>query len=85
MERRSGILRIGPVINARLEIKDGRILRAMLEGAETLAPSDRLYKILDANLGRFEFLQGEVNVTDEIGISISNAILEHARRCDEGT
>jgi uncharacterized protein (TIGR02266 family) len=83
MERRSGVLRIGPVINARLELRDGRIYRAALEGARTQPPREQLYRILDCTVGRFEFVQGQVNEPNESQMSTSTAILEHARRQDE--
>jgi uncharacterized protein (TIGR02266 family) len=84
LERRSGILRIGTVTNARLEICDGRIHRVSLEGATQLAPREQLYRILDTTEGRFEFVQGDVDAPDEIQLPTSNALLEHARRHDEG-
>jgi uncharacterized protein (TIGR02266 family) len=84
MERRTGVLRIGPVTNARLEIRDGRIYRAALDGAGGAAPRDQLYRILDVVEGRFEFVQSEVEEPDEIQLPTSNVLLEHARRRDEG-
>lgn len=83
MERRSGVLRIGPICNARLELKDGRIRRAALEGAGNLSSREQLFRILDASVGRFEFVQGPIDVPDEIEMPTSNVILEHARRRDE--
>lgn len=84
MERRSGTLRLGPVTNARIEVQDGRIIRAVLQGASAISPREQLFKILDSDEGRFEFVQGEVTGPDEIGLPTSNVILEHARRRDEG-
>lgn len=83
MERRSGTLRIGPVLNARLELHEGRVLRVAVDGAEQLTPRERVFRVLDAIDGRFEFVQGEVDVTDEIQLPTSNLILEHARQRDE--
>lgn len=77
-------MRLGPVINARLEMKDGRIYRAALQGKSNLSPRDQLYSILDATEDRFEFVQCEVDEPDEIQLPTSNVILEHARRRDEG-
>jgi uncharacterized protein (TIGR02266 family) len=83
MERRSGVLRVGPVVNARLEIQDGRIHRVSIEGATGLGPREQLFRILDSSEGRFEFVQSAVNVADEVQMSTSGAILEHARLKDE--
>jgi uncharacterized protein (TIGR02266 family) len=83
MERRSGVLRIGPICNARLELKNGRIYRVLLEGANSLTPREQLFCILDASVGRFEFVQAPIEPPDEIEMPTSNAILEHARRQDE--
>ena len=84
MERRSGTLRIGPITNARLELRDGRIHRASLDGFGKLPSRDQLFRILDIAEGRFEFVQGEVGAPDEIGLPTSNVLLEHARLRDEG-
>jgi uncharacterized protein (TIGR02266 family) len=84
MERRSGVLRIGPITNARLDLRDGRILRVSVEGAASLAPRERLFRVLDITEGRFEFVQGENDAPDEIGLPTSNILLEHARLRDEG-
>jgi uncharacterized protein (TIGR02266 family) len=83
MERRSGVLRVGPVVNARLDIQDGRIHRVSIEGATSL-PREQLFRVLDAAEGRFEFVQGPIDVPDEVQMSTSGAILEHARLHDEG-
>jgi DNA-binding response OmpR family regulator len=85
MERRSGTLRVGPVINARVEMREGRVVNAVLDGAEELPVRERIFRILDATEGRFEFIQGEVELdgSDQVALPTSNLILEHARRRDE--
>lgn len=83
MERRSGTLRIGPVEHARLEIREGRILRAHLSSLAKATPRGQVFKILDIAQGRFEFVQGNVEGPDEIQLPISNLLLEHARLRDE--
>jgi len=83
MERRSGMLRIGPICNARLELREGHIYRASLEGAAHLSPREQLFRILDVSVGRFEFVQGPIDPPDEIQLPTANVILEHARRQDE--
>jgi DNA-binding response OmpR family regulator len=84
MERRSGTLRLGPIVNARLDLKDGRIVRAALQGHAAEPALEQLFKILDITQGRFEFVQGDVDAQDDIHMPTSNVILEHARRHDEG-
>lgn len=83
MERRSGTLRIGPVVNARLELREGRIVNVALDGAEGAPVREQVFRILDAMDGRFEFIQGEVDTPDRLELPTSNLILEHARRRDE--
>ena len=83
MERRSGTLRIGPIVNARLELREGRIINATLDGAEGAPIREQIFRILDATEGRFEFIQGGVDTPDRLELPTSNLILEHARRRDE--
>jgi uncharacterized protein (TIGR02266 family) len=85
MERRTGILRISADCHARLEIRDGRILRAHLDTLAKATPRGQLFKILDITQGRFEFIQSDVAGPDEIQWPISNILLEHARLRDEQT
>lgn len=85
MERRSGTLRIGPIVNARIELREGRIVNAALDGAEGTPIREQLFRVLDAIEGRFEFVQGHVDTPDQLDLPTSNLILEHARRRDEDT
>jgi uncharacterized protein (TIGR02266 family) len=83
MERRTGVLRIVSKENARLEIRDGNIIRAHLESLAKATPRGQLFRILDLDSGRFEFVQGEVTGPDEIQLPTSNVLIEHARLRDE--
>jgi uncharacterized protein (TIGR02266 family) len=83
MERRTGVLRIVASENAKLEIRDGQIIRAHLESLAKATPRGQLFRILDLTDGRFEFVQGEVLGPDEIQLPTSNVLIEHARLRDE--
>jgi CheY-like chemotaxis protein len=83
MERKTGVLRIGPVKNARLFLLDGRPVR--IESPDLGAPAapDVLMALLDVSAGRFEFVAEPVEGPDEIKMTVSGALLEHARVHDE--
>lgn len=84
MERRSGILLVISSDVARLFFSEGRLLRAEIEGAEPPLTSRQAAKrVLDAESGQFEFAAQEVNVRDELGVSVTTLLLEHARDQDE--
>jgi len=82
-ERKSGILLLlrGADI-ARVFVSDGRILK--LEASSgTGAPRERVMRLLDWRDGQFEFSPAAVGGRDELGMSISALLLEHARVSDE--
>jgi uncharacterized protein (TIGR02266 family) len=83
MERKTGVLRVGPVKNARLYLLDGRPIR--LVSADLNAPNAAglLMALLDVTAGRFEFVAESVEGPDEIHMTVSGALLEHARVHDE--
>ncbi len=83
VERRTGVLRIGPEVNGRLELRDGRVIRASLDEASYNSALDTVFALLDVRVGRFEFVPRDVDGPDEIELPVSNLLLEHARRCDE--
>ncbi|MBN2193925.1 MAG: response regulator [Polyangiaceae bacterium] len=87
LERKSGTLRVGPERNGWIAIREGRPVRAFVEGAlPGTAPLDRIHSLLDVTRGRFDFEPGTVEGTDdEIGLSVSGILLEHARLRDEAT
>ena len=82
-ERKSGVLlllRQGEI--ARVFISEGRLLK--LEG--TLAKGgvkDRLMRLLDWHDGQFEFSPSTIGGKDEVGVSMTALLLEHARTRDE--
>jgi CheY-like chemotaxis protein len=84
-ERKSGVLlvlRAGRI--ARLFLAEGRILKAEVSGAAGDGPA-RVLAVLDWHDGQFEFTPTEIEGRDEIGASITQLLLEHARRSDEAS
>ncbi len=82
-ERKSGILVVLRDLEAaRLFLAQGRIVK--VEGPESGdAPLLRLLDILDWGDGNFEFTACEVVGTDELEMSTTSLLLEHALRRDE--
>ncbi|HEY4182386.1 MAG TPA: DUF4388 domain-containing protein [Kofleriaceae bacterium] len=82
-ERKSGILlllRNGEI--GRVFVADGRILK--VEGnAQGGAPKDRLMRLLDWRDGQFEFSPAAIGGKDEVNVSITSLLLEHAQSLDE--
>ncbi len=84
-ERKSGILlllRSGEV--ARVFVADGRVLKVESSSPNGLVrPKDRLMRLLDWREGQFEFSPAAIGGKDEVGITVTQLLLEHARRLDE--
>jgi DNA-binding response OmpR family regulator len=82
-ERKSGILLVQHEAHAgRLFVAQGRVVKVEA-GADHEPPRQRLMQVLDWTSGVFEFTSCEVMGTDEIGLSTSALLLEHARIRDE--
>jgi CheY-like chemotaxis protein len=85
MERKSGVLLVISGDVARLFFADGRLLRAEIEGeSPPLSSRAAAMRILDAVAGQFEFAPQDVAERDELGMSVTALLLEHAREVDEG-
>jgi hypothetical protein len=84
-ERKSGILlllRQGEV--GRIFIADGRIMK--VEGTSgNGAPRERIMRLLDWHDGAFEFSPCAIGGRDEVNLSVTQLLLEHARTRDEQT
>jgi len=82
-ERKSGILlllRHGEI--ARVFVADGKVLK--VEGsAGNGVPRDRIMRLLDWRDGQFEFTPASIGGRDEIGATVTQLLLEHARTKDE--
>jgi uncharacterized protein (TIGR02266 family) len=83
MERKTGVLRVGPVTNARLYLLEGRPVRVVSSDLAASDPAGLLMALLDVSAGRFEFIADPVEGPDEIKMTASGALLEHARVHDE--
>ncbi len=80
-ERKSGILlvlRSGEV--GRLFVSEGRVLKVEGLGG---APRERLMRLLDWRDGHFEFSPCAIGGRDEVGVPVTQILLEHARTSDE--
>lgn len=86
MERRTGILLIVNASEAAtLYLKDGAVLSVDLPPAHADKKGvERLFHVCDWTEGRFELTTAAVELSDDIGVPVSFALLEHARREDEG-
>jgi CheY-like chemotaxis protein/Tfp pilus assembly protein PilZ len=83
MERKTGVLRVGPVTNALLYLLDGRPIRVVSQDLSAPNGAGLLMALLDVATGRFEFVVEPVEGPDEINMTVSRALLEHARVHDE--
>jgi CheY-like chemotaxis protein/Tfp pilus assembly protein PilZ len=83
-ERKSGILlliREGEI--ARLFVSEGRILKIEASSGATGAPKQRMMQLLDWHVGQFEFTPCAIGGRDEVSLSVTQLLLEHARMRDE--
>jgi CheY-like chemotaxis protein len=83
-ERKSGILlllRDGDI--ARLFVSEGKILKVEASNATSGAPRQKLMALLDWQVGQFEFSPCAIGGRDEVGASVTQVLLEHARVHDE--
>jgi CheY-like chemotaxis protein len=82
-ERKGGVLLvIRDSELARVFISDGKILKVETT-VGTGEPKDRLMRVLDWRDGQFEFSPAEIGGRDELGLSVTQVLLEHARVRDE--
>jgi hypothetical protein len=67
----------------RLWLRQGRVLRARIEGSRRLNKS-AVYDLLGLERGRFSFLQMDLEgQADELGVPTMQLLMEAARRVDE--
>ena len=84
LERRSGVLIVTAALGrGRIYVREGRVLRAVVEGQPQLRAALAVFELLTWGDGRFEFHAGPVEGEDEIGTSTSFLLLEGARLQDE--
>jgi len=90
LERRSGELLVvaddpkAPINKiGRLWLRQGRVLRARVEGSRRLNKS-AVYDLLGLERGRFSFTQTDLDgLADELGVPTMQLLMEAARRVDE--
>jgi hypothetical protein len=82
LERRTGQLRISGPQPGRMLIEAGRPLLVELDGCDA-PPDERALRFLDLKEGEFEFVARPVEGADEIGMGMTQLLLEHARLRDE--
>lgn len=84
MERRGGVLILqkGKQLG-RLFVRDGRVIRAQLEGEQRLSGVDAVMQFLSWPRGVFELWQADVLGPDEVQCSTTFLLMEAARRHDE--
>lgn len=84
MEKRGGILILqkGKQLG-RLFLRDGRVIRAQIEGQHRQCGADAVMKLFAWNGGVFELWQADVIGPDEIQRSTNFLLMEAARRLDE--
>ncbi len=84
-ERKSGILLV--IRNSemgRVFISEGKIVKVEEgSGNDATRPRDHLMRLLDWSEGHFEFSPAAIAGPDELGLSVTALLLEHARTRDE--
>lgn len=86
LERKTGELLVVGARTARLQVRDGRLLRVEVEGLVADAVSiDLVYDVLGWKVGQFEFAAQDVFGEDLLQMSTTALLLEHARFSDESS
>jgi CheY-like chemotaxis protein len=84
LERKSGVVRVGPVVNGVIYLRDGAPVHVDLDGYDESSPAqERFSALIAAGHGRFEFRPGVVERPDTVNRSLGMLLLECARRADE--
>lgn len=84
LERMSGVLTLhGPIGAGRLAIREGRVLRARVDGENAAHGPHAIFQMLEWAKGTFAFDAGEIGGDDQIGRSTSFLLMEGARLVDE--
>jgi CheY-like chemotaxis protein len=85
MERKSGVLvltRSGGE-TGRCFMRQGRIVKARIDGKTTPHNAEAVYLMLTWEDGEFEFTVFEVDMEDEVKEAVTQLLMEGARRMDE--
>ncbi|MEO8843868.1 MAG: response regulator [Kofleriaceae bacterium] len=82
-ERKSGILLLLRESDiARLFVSEGKILKVEASSGNG-APRQRMMQLLDWSTGQFEFSPCAIGGRDELSVTVTQLLLEHARVSDE--
>jgi len=85
IEKRTGLLLLVSLEEiATLHVREGQVIHVDFGIPSAETGLERLMRVLDWTEGRFELTDAEVSTEDTIEEPISFALLEHARRRDEG-
>jgi DNA-binding response OmpR family regulator len=85
MERKSGLLVLTKSENevGRVFLRDGRVVRARVDGKPSPKNDVAIYHFLTWAEGKFEFSALEVDMEDEVRSNTTSLLMEGARRIDE--
>ena len=84
LDRMSGMITLhGPIGTGRLAIREGRVIRARIDGEKGAHGTHAIDQMLEWAKGTFEFDAGEVGGEDQIERSTSFLLMEGARIVDE--
>jgi CheY-like chemotaxis protein len=84
LERMSGMVTVhGPIGTGRVAIRQGRVIRARIDGGPESRGAHAIYEMLQWAKGTFEFEAGDVAGDDQIERSTSFLLMEGARLADE--
>ena len=84
MERRSGLLVVKRARQTeRIEVREGQVIRARMEGANKPTGADAVYEALAWTEGQFQLFGVKVAGRDEIGLRTTFLLMEGMRRIDE--
>ncbi len=84
LDRMSGMLTLhGPSGAGRLAIREGRVLRARVDGEEGAHGTHAIFQMLEWAKGTFAFEAGDVGGEDQVERSTSFLLMEGARLIDE--
>jgi CheY-like chemotaxis protein len=84
LERMSGMVALhGPIGTGRMAIRQGRVIRARIDGGHGNRGAHAIYEMLQWAKGTFEFEAGDVSGDDQIERSTSFLLMEGARLADE--
>ena len=84
LERMSGMVTLnGPIGTGRVAIRQGRVIRARIDGGQGNRGAHAIYEMLQWAKGTFEFEAGEMVGDDQIERSTSFLLMEGARLADE--